>query len=196
MANLPGPFQVDYEYQASSLTHHKRFNCMIVGNPTVPTPVGSLSLATKSGGTVTLQAGVDNYWNLARVAFHTSVAVLSVTLWRFLPGTLNKDFIASITVANPLGTSGTSPQDAHQTTLTFRTAAGSIMKDVFIEDSSTAKTRAVLIASAVGDAYQRCAAYWLSAEGWALGADDSYPVSALKRSGSENEAVFKKRYRN
>lgn len=196
MANLPGPYQVDYEYQVDTLTHHKRFNCIVIGNPTVPTPVASLQLATKGGGNVSLQTGIDNYWNNARLGYSTTTSILSVTLWRFLPGTLNKDFIASVTVTNPLGNGGGSYSAAHQTTLTFRTAGGSIMKDVFIEDTSGLSTRIVLIPSGAGTYGQRAAAYWLSSEGWAIGADDTYPVSALRSSAGQNEAVFNKRFRN
>lgn len=191
MANLPGPYSVEYRYQALTREHSLELNCAAIGNPPPGTAVGSISLATKSGGGVLLQTGVQNFWNFYRVGHGTTTSLLEWILWKWSGSGLAKDFVASGTVTNPLG-SGTAAQPAAQAVASLRTAGGGIMYVNWIEGSATANSQIALIPSGAGAYYQQVAAYLLSSEGWAIGRDDAFPIGGLRASFGQNEAIWRK----
>jgi hypothetical protein len=137
----------------------------------------------------------NQIWSFYRANYHTSISAIGYTLWKYVPGTLAKDYVSAGTVTTPLGTSGVAVIIAGQCTLTFRTANGGVLKCVFIEGSSGGDTRATLLPNAAGTATQRIAAYILSADNVALGRDDSYPVAAMRDSRGQNEKIWRKIYR-
>lgn len=194
-ASLPGPYQIDYEFLIAGLTHHTRFNCFVVGTPVAGTPDTDIEVQTKSGGVTSFQDAAADLWAYIRPEFSTSYSVTSVTLWRFVPGTLVKTYVSSLSITLPAGLAGSAYVAAHSRIFTFRTGAGGIMKAVFIEDSGGAMTQSPLVANVAGTAPQQLAAFMISAGGWAIGADNSYPVVPLRDSGSNNNAVERKRYR-
>lgn len=192
MPNLPGPYSVEYSYQALTREHSLELNCAAIGSPPPGTPIGSISLATKGGGSILLQTAVQNFWNFYRGGHGTATSLLEWTLWKWTGSGLSKDFVASGTVTNPLGSAGTGAVATRQAIASFRTAAGGIMYVNWIEGASNADTKVALVPSGVGLYQQQVAAYLLSSEGWAIGRDDSFPIGALRFSQGQNEAVWRK----
>jgi hypothetical protein len=191
MANWPGPYAIEFTYVALTREHSSELNCIAVGDPAPGTAIASISLATRSGGSVALQTGVQNYWNWYRIGHGNTSSLLSWTLWKYNVGTLEKTFVNAGTVTNPLGSGGTATP-FWQDIITFRTAGGNILNVEWMEGVSVANNSVVLTPSAVGDVYQKTAAYLLSSEGWAFGRDDTWPIAALKRSSGQNEALWRK----
>lgn len=191
MPNLPGPYSVEYRYQALTREHVLELNTIAVGNPPPGTAVASVTLATKSGGSVPLQTGVQNFWNFYRVGHAAATSLLEWVLWKWTFDGLSKDFVCSGTVTNPLGAGGTA-QPARQTVASMRTAGGSHFFINWIEGISNNDTVFALVPSGAGAYYQQCAAYLLSSEGWVIGRDDSFPVAGLRVSNGQNEAVWRK----
>ena len=191
MANLPGPYSVEYKYQALLREHSLELNCIAVGNPPPGTPIASISLATKSGGSILLQTAIQEFWNFYRQGHGNTTSLLEATLWKW-PGTgAKKIFVASTTVTNPLGGGGTASA-ARQAVVSMRTAGGSRFYVNWLEGVSVLDTQIPLVPSGVGVYYQQVAAYLLSANGWVIGRDDSFPVNALRVSFGQNEAVWRR----
>ena len=197
--NLPGPYSVEYQYNISinsqTITHSLELSCAVIGAPAVGTVPGAISLQTRSGASLPLLTGVNDVWQIVRTGLNSVASCVGWTLWRYVPGTLAKDFITAGTVTNPLGTQSGTPTAAAQTKLTFRTAAGGILQTNLLEGAFSGNTKATLIPAGTGAWQVIYAAYLLSASGWVLGRDDSYPVAALNVSLSQNEALFKARFR-
>lgn len=200
MPNYPGPYEIEFEVNMGAVTpartHVIRVNCAIVGTPAPGTLPSAITVQKAGGGTGTLQAVADQWWSFVRQFYLPSVTCTSFTLWKYISGTFSKDFISAGAVANPAGTGGGSTVIAGQVTLSFRTANGSVIKQVFIETGLAGDTRTTLVPNAAGNSVQKFAAYLLSADNVALGRDDSYPVAALRDSRGQNEKVWRSIYRN
>lgn len=191
MANFPGPYAVEFKYQALTREHSAELNCAAIGNPPPGTPVASITLATRSGGSVALQTGVQNFWNFYRTGHGNTASLLEWALWKYTVGTYEKAYVAGGAVTNPLGSGGTATA-ARQAVASLRTANGGIMFVEWLEGIATEDSSIALIPSGVGAYYQSVAAYLLSSEGWAIGRDDSFPIAALKVSRGQNEAIWRK----
>lgn len=192
MANWPGPYSVEFTYLALTREHSHELNCIAIGDPPPGTAIASITLATRSGGSVALQTAVQNYWNWYRQGHAVATALLSWTLWKYNIGTLEKTFVNAGTVTNPLGSAGTAVP-FWQDIATFRTAGGNILNVTWMEGNSGGlNDSVVLVPNPLGNAYQKVASYLLSSEGWAFGRDDTWPIASLKRSSSQNEALWRK----
>lgn len=197
--NLPGPYSVEYRYNVTlgslTLEHSLELSCAVIGTPIVGASPGSIAVQTKSGASLALLTAVNDVWNIVRTGLNTGVVCNGWTLWRYVPGTLAKDFITAGAVTNPAGSQSGTATAAAQTKLTFRLAAGGIMQTNLLEGAVAGNTKTTLVPASTGTWDKIYAAYVLSASGWVLGRDDSYPVAALNISLSQNEALFKARYR-
>lgn len=199
--NFPGPYSIEYKYSVTNgsqaLTHSLELSCAIIGNPAVGTVPGAIAVQTKSGASLALLTAVNDVWNIIRTGLNTVVAVnQGWTLWKYVPNTLARDFITAGTVTNPQGTQAGQAAMAAQTKLTFRSANGGILQTNLFEGSLGGTSVSTLIPAGTGQWQVVYAAYLLSASGWVIARDDSYPVAALNVSLGQNEAIFNKRYRN
>jgi len=197
MANVSGPYQIEYQldgWTSPTRSHVMRVNCLAVGSPAVGTPPAGVTMQKMGGGTATLQAVADQLWSFLRLSFPAAVVCSGFTLWHFPGVTEARDFITAGAVATPAGATG-SVQQAQQTTLTFRSANGGIMKFVFLESNSAGDTRVALIPNAAGSSFQRLAAYVMSADNICIADDDGFPVTALRISQGQNERVWRKLFR-
>lgn len=196
--NYPGPYEVEYEYVVSGLTHKVRFNCVVDGAvPAAGTAPSAINLMTRSGAPRALNTCADEMWGWLRTSFATSVTCAGYTLWRYAtPGSGQKTFVTQGSVMTPAGTNGSSLTLSGQHTLSFRSAAGGIMKITLLENGWTSVTRSALIANASGNQEQKIAAYIVSANNWAIARDNGFPIAPTYYTGGQNEAVFKKRNRN
>lgn len=197
MVNVSGPYQIEYQldgWTSPTRSHVMRFNCIAVGTPAVGTPPASVTIQKMGGGTANLQVVADQLWSFIRLSFPVAIVCSGFTLWRFPDTTEARDFITAGSVTTPAGATG-SIQVAQQTTLTYRSANGSIMKQVFLESNSSGDTRTALIPNAAGSSFQRMAAYTMSADNVCLADDDGFPVTALRISQGQNEKIWRKVFR-
>lgn len=198
--NLPGPYEVDYSYTVTvssvPLTHHFAVSCAVLGTPAVGSTPSSVLVANKGGGSQALDAAANSLWNYYRPNLQgVSVVSPGYTLWRYVPGTLERVFITSGTLTNPTGSSANPTIAASQVKLTMRTAAGGILQINQLEGATSGSVVTPLIPAATGAWYVVLAQYLISSAGWVLARDDSYPIAGLNVAFGQNEAVFKKRYR-
>lgn len=195
--NLPGPYEVEIEYLVSAFTHKMHLNCIAVGTPAPGSTFASIQMQRKDGTTTDLLTCTGNFWGFIRPFFNTAVTVSQVTLWRYLPGTFEKTFIAAREANLPAGTNVSVSRLAGELTCSFRSANGGMMYIRLEEhaDNVGAFQQSSLIANAGGAVQQQLAAYVLSAAGWIIARDDSFPVAPYRLLIGQNETVFDKRYR-
>jgi hypothetical protein len=198
MANFPGPYEIEFllsGWTSPAREHNVRLSVAVSGTPSPGDLPTTIDIQKTGGATAKLDVVANQIWSFYRQNYHTTISAIGYTLWKYVPGTLAKDYVSAGTVTTPLGTSGVSPTIAGQCTLTFRTANGGVLKCVFIESSSFGDVRQTLLPNVAGNASQKIGAYILSADNVALGRDDSYPVAAMRDSRGQNEKIWRKIYR-
>jgi len=194
--SLPGPYEIEYNligWTAPAREHVLRFSCIALGSPAPGSLPTAIDIQKMGGGTAKLNVVANQAWEFLRQLYGNSCSCNGYTLWKYITGTLAKDFIAAGAVTNTAGTGGAGTGIAsHQNTLTFRSAAGSVLKIVLIEGMGAGDTRTILVPNAAGVPQQKLAAYILSADNFALARDDSYPVAAMRDSRGQNEKIWRK----
>lgn len=197
VANLPGPYQVEYEYVTSGLTHKLAVNCIAIGSPAPGSIFADIQLQQRGGATDDALTLSGNLWAFIRPLLPTATTVSACTLWRFTPGTFERTFIAAREANLPAGSNATAFSAAAELVLSFRSANGGIMYIRVEEQGTNTATPGyqALIANAAGAATQQLAAYVLSSAGWIIARDDSFPVAPYRQLIGTNETIFKKRYR-
>lgn len=162
-------------------------------SPMPGTPVADIACQLRGGGSDDLQSVADLYASFLRNFYPASISVENFTLWRYVTQN-QKDFIAGGTAVPTTSGSGTAVV-AQQVTFTYRTAGGSILKQVFLEPNIAGDAKGAMIPNAVGNTVQRMGAYVLSASSAVIGVDNTFPVAPLFAAYGENERVWRKIYR-
>lgn len=197
VANLPGPYEIEYSltgWSAPARQHVFRVSVAAVGNPAAGSLPTAVDIQKMGGGTAKLNVVANQLWEFVRLFYPVAITCSGYTLWKYVPGTLGKDFRSAGAVTNVAG-SGAAIAAASQIVHTFRSAFGGVMKIQLMETSFGGSNRITLVPNGAGVAYQRLAAYVLSADNIVLARDDSYPVAAMNVASSENEALFRLLYR-
>lgn len=191
-----GQYQIEYlieGFSAPSRSHALRYYV----NPTAPVSIGTamadIDFQALGGASVRADIAGNNFWEFIRPMYNNSISASFMTLWRYVTDT-RRDFISAFPLTNPLCT-GAAPQPAQQVTLTFRTATSAVMKIVLLEPNQSGTATLPLVANPAGNVMQRLAAHIMSASGVAVGIDNNFPVTPLRDSRGQNEAVARLLYR-
>lgn len=196
--NLPGPYEIEYELQgwtSPARQHVLRFSVAAVGSPSAGALPTTIDIQKTGGATAKLNVVANQIWGFLRTLYAPAISAVGYQLWRYVPGTLAKDFISTGALTTPLGTASGSPTAAHQTTLTFRSANGGILKVVLLETNLAGDTRITLVPNPAGTLIPLFASYVLSADNVILARDDAYPVAALRDSRGQNERIWREIFR-
>lgn len=190
--------QYALEYQLSGFTtptrsHVVRLWIAPVGSPAIGTPAASITVQKLGGATASLQAVADQAWSYLRLSWSTAIAASGFSLWKYVTEN-SREYISGGTLATPLGT-GATVTAAHQVTLTFRHAGGGIGKIVLLETGNAGDQQTALTANAAGTVNQRIAAYVMSADSPMVALDNTFPITPLRQSFGQNEALWRKLYR-
>ena len=198
--NYPGPQQIRLFYTTAptsfpSIQHEARYNIRISGGAPAPgTAFGSMTAALKGGGTLALNTYMDN-WAILMKALMSNVANNTIDyaeLWDYPALSNNGSFVSAYTM-NVAGTTALPSLPAIQNMITFRTAEGGIMKLNFMEGWSGIGVIDTPPFAQAG--FQAVADFVISANNAWLGADTSFPFAIKAMFPGQNEALFKKRYR-
>jgi len=192
-ANLPGPYEIEFtivNFSAPAREHLFRVSVAALASPPAGTLPTAIDIQKTGGSTAKLNVVANQIWEFLRLIYPSGISCSGYQLWKYVTGTLGKDFVAAGALTNPAG-SGGAIIASHQCTLTFRSANGGIMKMVFLESSLAGDTRSTLTPNAAGTPTQKIAAYVLSADNVALARDDAYPIAALRDSRGQNERIWR-----
>ncbi len=190
--NFPGPYEVEFTYTVTGITHTARLNCDVSGTPTPGDLPATIDLKLRSGGTVQLDTAVIAWINLIKFNFFTGVTFDNFTLWKYTAGTFDRIFISTGAIAL-IGTSAVATNLSHMDTSTFRTIEGNGMKLVFMESVNVSISR--IPYAAVGVPTKAVFDFVTSTLNWILARDTSYPIAPLNFIGGQNEATFRSRNR-
>jgi len=191
--NLPGPYEIEYTLTGfinPARDHVIRGSVAALASPPAGTLPTAIDIQKMGGSTAKLNVVANQYWEFLRLIYPSSIICSGYTLWKYVTGTLAKDFVSAGAVTNPAG-SGGAIVVSQQCTLTYRSANGGIMKQVFLEASLSGDARVTLVPLSSGTPVQKIAAYTMSADNVFLARDDGYPVAALRDSRGQNERIWR-----
>lgn len=164
-----------------------------VGSPAIGTPATGITIQKLGGTTANLQVVADQAWSYLRLSWSSAISASGFSLWKYVTEN-SRNYISGGTLATPAGT-GATITAAHQVTLTFRHAQGGIGKLVLLETGNAGDIQQALTANAAGTVNQRIAAYVMSADSPMIALDNSFPITPLRQSFGQNEALWRKLYR-
>lgn len=193
MSNLPGPYEIEFSldgWTSPNRQHVIRHSVAVVGSPTAGTLPTAIDVQKMGGGTAKLNVVANQIWEFYRLFWNNTILCSGYQLWKYVPGTLGKDFISTGTVTNPAA-SGGGGINAAQLTQTYRSANGGILKLVLLETNQSGDARITLVPNAAGTPSQKLAAYVMSADNVILARDDAYPVNPLRDSRGQNEKIWR-----
>ena len=197
MANSKiGQYQLEYGltgFTVPTRNHVIRMWISPSGTPAVGTPPASVTIQKLGGSTANLQVVADQAWSYLRLQWPSVINSSGFSLWKYVTENV-RDFITGGSLATPAG-SGGGVTPAGQCTLTFRHALGGIGKIVLLESANAGDTQVASLANAAGTSAQRLTAYLMSADSPMIALDNSFPVTPLRDSRGQNEAVWRKIFR-
>lgn len=187
-----GQYQLEFNiegFTSPTRSHAHRFYVAPQSPPTAGTPMSSIALQARGGGTVNADVAANAYWEFLRPMWNNSISCNSANLWYFVSDTV-RTFISTVVLTNPLCT-GSAPQPMQQVTLSFRTALGKTIKLVLLETSQSGNASVPLIAAPAGNLFQRLANHVMSVNGVVIGIDNSFPIAPLRDARGQNEYWFR-----
>jgi hypothetical protein len=192
--NFPGPYAIEIKYSVTLREHSCMLNCVTIGDPAPGTPAASISLATKSAGSVLVQTAVDQFWLQFRKGLNGgSTNGIGWTLWKYAFESNDKTFISAGLITSPAGGNAAAVVPASYIMVSLRSANGSTMKVEVLDSMTSSQAQTNVIPNPAALSYaEAVSAYLLSAQGWVLARDDGYPIAALRQSHGQNETVWKK----
>jgi len=198
--NFPGPYQLRFYYTTANsshpaLQHSQRFNIQLSVDVDPGDPFSAAGILTGSGGTIGADIIVDDY--LALVSQIYSNAANNtwdfVELWKYTPGTFEAQFM-SVYATNVPGASASAMNPANEQIMVFRTSQGGIMRAHYEESIlSIGLPDTPPFANAALDDIRE---FIDTTPRPFLGADTSYPFATIALYPGQNEALFKRRFRN
>lgn len=194
VTNFIGPNVITIDYTIGGFKHLMNLNCEVLPGPVSGSPFSTIDLATKDASTVDAQTAIEGFVNAIKPIFHTGAIFGEAILYSVPFGTTIKNFISSHSLTGFAGTAAGSGNLANQSTFTFRSQEGGILKIVALETVSTDRTR-VPLATQTG-VIGTFRDYVIATDTWLLARDTSYPISAIGYANGGNERLFKKRYRS
>lgn len=193
MPNFPGPYVITFEGTVDGQTHTYAINLKIDGDPSAGTPETSISTIRRDLSLVNVNTALQALIDLYKVRFPTDYAFGGAQLWKVADQSFEKQFISTLS-ANALGTNAGSVVLAHYSMYTFRTQEGGLMKLTHLEDVEDSKNQRTY--AELGGGEQALVDFIISDQNWVLAYDTSYPIGFIRGSYGENEALFRKRYRD
>jgi len=191
--NYPGPLVADITYVYSGITHHHQLNFTSSSFPSAGDDISTIGATPRSGSDINILTAVNAYLDLVKPFFNTGISFGGLTIWKYAALSNDRTFITSASLTKS-GTNASATQVASQLIYTFRTVGGGVLKLNYME-TATVPGASVSRGSFTGSA-DALADFVESTDNWILARDNTYPIIGLAYHPGQNEALFKKRYRN
>jgi hypothetical protein len=162
-------------------------------NPAPGTSPDDIDIQLLGGGTKTLQEVANQLLSFVKQCFSTTISVNNFNLWRYATE-YSRDFV-SAGIATYATVGAGSISTASETVLTFRGANGGVAKVVLLESNLGGDAQSNLTPNPTGLAYQKLAAYLMSADSPMIALDNSFVIAPLKVSSGQNESIWRKIHR-
>lgn len=197
MPNYDGEYElrIFYTSQPAGFQEIEHRHTIDVNVNTPPQPgdeFDEIYLSRRNDTGNTLEVITDEYVALLLPLMATTQTIMRAELWYIPEGTTNGQYISSYSIA-AVGTAGGDENPAYQATMTFRSIGGSTMRIQLME---------VPFSSQLRDAYptgnpavNNLMAYVAGETSAFLARDNTPPFAPMNYSGGQNEALWRKRYR-
>ena len=192
MPSQPGPYQVEITYSGDSRSHKMRLDCRIDGSPVAGVDMSTVNVLNRLSANIGLTSAVGSFIDLLQPIFAPDMSFDSFSLWKFTSGTNERQFIGSALIGE-VGTNAGVIQRAHQTIYTFRSGNGGTMRLNLLEDSNTGNDKTAY--ADMSAPAQALVDFMLSDDCWIYSRDNAYPIVSLWESQGQNEAIWRKIYR-
>lgn len=192
--NFPGPYGIEISYTVDGFTHSQELNVDCQGTPSPGDTPASITLETIDLVGLNLDTAVNEWVDLIKAHLNTSTSYSDYTLWKYTPLTTERIFITSASLSQ-IGTDATAYRPAGQLTFSFRTQEGNTMRVVILESTNNTDAQLPIGSLAPGKS-KDIADYVLSSDRWILARDTSYPIAGINWSPTENERIYKRRFRS
>lgn len=192
--NFPGEYAVEIAYGDGTLEHTMLLSVAVVGNPAIGTNVDSIDVTKNDASTANLDISVKAFVNLVKTMFNGAITFGEYTLWRYEPQSFDRTFISTGNIGES-GTASGSTNLAGQHTTSFRSNMGGIARITFLESAFTSRDKVKASANTATN-YQDFITFVTGDDGFFLARDNGRLINAINFSGGENEAIFRKRFRN
>lgn len=192
MANFPGPYQLEYEYQVDGLTHKLALDLDIAVPGAIGSDFANWVTVSQDLSNPTLLVVHNSFISDLTALFTNDVSFVKATLWLFTPLTFIRTWQTERTLTD-VGAGVGTYAPAQQTTYTFRTQEGGIKRVQLMEtgtDSELQRTFAELTALE-----QTFISNMLAPSFPWLGRDTSFLVAFNRASDGENEKTWRQRFR-
>jgi len=191
--NYPGPHEFRIYYGVASYTHVMRLNCNVIDVGAGFATLADLTLQQRQG-TVQADTALEAFVDLLKPLYPSTNAVFQYAeLYQYEPESFESAFLLThdLSVA---GTAGGSYSPASQVIFVFRTDEGGVMR---LSPMNSVKAPGQLVQySALGVPEKAIVDFIISDNNWILGRDTSYPRTFKSMYPGQNEALWKKIYRN
>lgn len=194
--NYDGQWEVRISYQvpisSNVLTHRYTIDVNLDADPSVGDTFDEIPVNKHNSTLSTLDVEVDALVALIRPFFSSSVDFSLAELWRYPTDGFDAVFYA-VYELGVQGSHASAAIAAQQGTLTYRTLGGGIMRQQFMEMSSSGDGIASYPFSA--GIVKTISDYMITTDhGW-VGRDNTRPVVPFRFSSGANEKLWRKRFR-
>lgn len=197
MPNYDGEYEVRIFYTTEpsglpELEHTMTFDVAISNAPTPGTDWGAIETDTPDTSNPLLEEVVDAFVTDLLAFYPAATEFIRAELWFAAEATENFTFI-SVGTLGAVGTNPTASTAAGQITMTFRSLGGGIMRLQLMEPSGVTNTvDSWPWAGGANTLGQRI----ISTAQPFRARDNTRPITGNKLSQTQNEALYRKRYRN
>jgi len=197
--NFPGPYEVRLIYSTTvtsqTIQHTARYNCVIPFDPTPGDLFSAIEVDTRDNTGEQLDVAIDAWVALIDGLYYNGAGAVSfdyAELWKYEEESYDASFISTYDIA-VAGASAVTTVTASQVILTYRTIAGGVMKQSFMEGNvAIGEIDTPPYANTTLEAIRN---FTLGGSNWMIGRDNAHPFSAIGAYPGQNEALFKRRFR-
>lgn len=199
MPNYDGIYELRIAYNTlpvgeDPMDHTLTIDVAMDGTPVVGAEFGMISTLTKGGGSSDLEADTTAFVDLLAAFYNPTTNFLRAELWRYEnEPSQNASFVA-IMALGVLGTFASPTQAAIQSTMTLRSASGGIARVQMMEAVYNDNLRDPFPFSRTPEI--NLCNYLISSVSPFVARDNSYLVAGNVFSTTQNERLYRKRYRN
>jgi hypothetical protein len=197
VTNYPGPGELRFYYSvgAGVRTHSQRMSVRYDGAPSPGDDSSTIDLLRRNDTVVDLEAFVDAYAAIWASFYPGGASMDYVEFWTYPPLSTDGTYITTYAVG-VVGTNVAASNIGFQDTFTFRTQEGGVFKIVMLENIYTDQQPHSLSVPAAGGEADLVDLVIDPLFAVFLAKDTSYPVAGLRRSGGQNERLFRKIFRD
>jgi len=190
--NIPGPWEVVIYYTFSGLTHKQRLNCDLVTVGNIGDSFNDFTVLLRDTTDIDLDVAVQAWVDLIRARYNSNTTFQFAELYQVDQGTLERTYYSTYGLSD-VGTGIGNDAPARQEAYTFRTQEGGLMRVVLVEAESPGEA---IVAYPTGvTSINDIFSFLVGSTNWILARDSSYPIAARNFCPTQNEVVYRKRYR-